>query len=78
MRPCATAPLPFVTDGCSAGRAPVRVPMADTLPRHSGLAGAQPRTDVDMGRLGPGDRPSGVGWHPQHASAPSGGDSNSQ
>ena len=78
MRPCAAAPLPFMTDGCPAGRDPVHLQMADPLPRHSGLAGAQPSTDVDTGRPGPGDSLSGVGWHPQHASAPSVGDANSQ
>jgi len=38
MKPYAAAPLPFMTGGCSAGRAPVRVPMAEPLPRRSGLA----------------------------------------
>ena len=42
MRPYAAAPLPFMTDGCPAGRGPVRVPMAEPLPRRSGVAGAQP------------------------------------
>ena len=78
MRPWAAAPLPFVTDGYPAGRGPVRVPRAKPLPRRSGLAGAQPRKDTDMGRPGSSDGPPGVGWHPQHASAPSVGDSNSQ
>ncbi len=78
MRPCAAAPLPFVTDGCPAGRSPVRLQMADPLPRHSGLAGAQPRTDAPTGHPGPGDAHPGAGWHPPHASAPSVGDSNSQ
>jgi len=78
MKPYAAAPLPFMTGGCSAGRAPVRVPMAEPLPRRSGVAGAQPRTDADTGQSGSGDGHPEVGWHPQHASVPSVGDSNSQ
>ena len=78
MRPCAAVPLPFVADGCPAGRGPVRVPMAAPLPRRSGLADAQPRTDAHTGPPGSGDGHLEVGWHPQHASVPSGGDSNSQ
>ena len=78
MKPYAAAPLPCMTDGCSAGRAPVRVPMAEPLPRRSGLAGAQPRRDADTGYPGSGDGHPEVGWHPQHASVPAVGDSNSQ
>jgi hypothetical protein len=78
MRPCAAAPLPFVTDGYPAGRGPVRVPMAEPLPGRSGLAGTQPRQDAAMGHPGSGDGHPEVSWHPQHASAPSVGDSNSQ
>jgi hypothetical protein len=78
MRPCAVVPLPFMTDGCPAGRGPVRVPMAEPLPKRSGLAGAQPCTDADTGQPGSSDGHPEVGWHPQHVSAPSVGDSNSQ
>jgi hypothetical protein len=78
MRPCAAAPLTFVTDGCPAGRGPVRVPMAALLPRRSGLAGTPPHKDADTGYPGSGNGHPEVGWHPQQASMPSVGDSNSQ
>ena len=78
MRPYAAAPLPFMTDGCPAGRGPVRVPMAEPLPKRSGLAGAQPCTDAATGQPGSSDGHPEVGWHHQHASTPSVGDSNSQ
>ncbi len=78
MRPCTAAPLPCIPDGCPAGRGSVRVPRAEPLPWRSGLMGAQPCTDADTGPPGPGDGQLGAGWHPQHASAPSVDDSNSQ
>jgi hypothetical protein len=78
MRPCTAAPLPCMPDGCPAGRGPVRVPMAEPLPRRSGLADAQPCTDADVGQPGSGDGHPEVGGHPQHAAVPSVGDSNSQ
>ena len=53
MRPYAAAPRPCMTNGCPAGRDLVRLQMADPLPRHSGLADVQPRTDVDTGDLAP-------------------------
>ena len=74
----AVPPLPFVTDGCPAGRGSVRVPMAEPLPRRSGLADAQPCPDADAGQLGSGDGHPEVGWYPQPASVPAVGDSNSQ
>jgi len=78
MRRRAAAPLPCMTDGCPAGRDPVRAPMAEPLPWRSGLMGAQPCTDADTGQPGSSDGHPEVGWHPQHASTPSVGDSNSQ
>ena len=78
MRPGAAAPLPCMTDGYPAGRSPVRVLMAEPLPKRFGLAGAQPRTDANTGRLGASDSHPEVDWHPQHASVPSVGNSNSQ
>ena len=78
MRPCAVVPLACMSDGCPAGRGPVRVPMAEPLPKRSGLAGVQPGTDADTGQPGSSDGHPEVGWHPQHASVPSVGDSNSQ
>ena len=78
MRRRAAAPLPCMTDGCPAGRDPVRAPMAEPLPWRSGWTGAQPCTDADTGPPGPGDGQLGAGWHPQYASAPSVDDSNSQ
>ena len=78
MRPYAAAPLPFLTDGCPAGRGPVRAQRAESLPRHSALAGAQPCTDTDTGPPSPGDGQLGAGWPPQHASAPAVDNSNSQ
>jgi hypothetical protein len=54
MKLCAAAPLPFLSDGCPAGRGPLRVPMAEPLPSRSGLADAQPRTDADTGPPGSG------------------------
>ena len=78
MRPGAAAPLPCMPDGYPAGKGPVRVPMAKPLPKRFGLVGAQPRTDADTGRLGASDRHPEVGWHPQHASVPSVGNSNAQ
>jgi hypothetical protein len=61
MRPCAAAPLPFMTDGYPAGRGPVRTPMVEPLPRRSGLAGAQPRKDADTGHPGSDDGHPEVG-----------------
>jgi len=78
MKLCAAVPHPFLTDGCPAGKGPVRAPMAEPLPRRSGLADAQPRTDADTGPPGSGDGHLEVGWHPQHASVPAVGHSNSQ
>jgi len=78
MRRRAAAPLPCMTDGCPAGRDPVRVPMAEPLPRRSGWAGAPPYTDTDTGPPGSSDSYPEVGWHPQQASMPSVRDSNTQ
>jgi hypothetical protein len=78
MRPCATDLPPFMPDRCPAGRDPVRAQRAESLPRHSALAGVQPCKNAATERPGPGDGQPGAGWHPQHASAPAVGDSNSQ
>ena len=78
MKPCAAAPLPCMTDGCSAGRDHVRVPMAAPLLQRSRLVGVPPCTDADTGQLGPGADQLGAGWHPQDASAYAVGDSKSQ
>jgi hypothetical protein len=77
MRSGAAAPLPCRPDGYPAGRSPVRVLMAEPLPKRCGLAGAQPRKDAHTGRLGSSDRQAEVDWHPQHASVPSVGNANS-
>jgi hypothetical protein len=78
MRPCAATPLPCMTDGYSAGRGPVRVPMAAARARRSWLVGTRLCTAVYPG---PSDSSAGHpegGGHSQHASMPVVGDSNSQ
>jgi len=78
MRPCVAAPLPCMTDGCPAGKGPVRAPMTEPCPRRFGLAGAQLCTDADTGQPGFGNGRPEEGWHPQQAPVRSVGDSNSQ
>jgi hypothetical protein len=78
MSSCAATPLPCMTDGYSAGRGPVRVPMAESRPRHSWLVGTRLCTAVYPGPLDSGDSHPEGGEHSQHALVPVVGDSNSQ